>query len=553
MRSTASLILLVLSGCSFSSQEGYYDSDWDPPKVSSVSPDGEEGNVGTGTATISGSKFGEDASKIVVQFGDENAKILSLTDTSIEVEVPAGPLTGGKVDIRVATETGFVVADDAYDYDVGPYQDEASYVQVNNFFESCYGGLSSRLDDEWANKLGALPCQDIAYIGQAGLDGAAERLNFKYPRFHGSSIGFYGGADLGGSDWKISRPGSLNFPSGIDDLHEDLGQVTLRQPAKAGDTYCSDLDALAEFRYGGGAPTYVNEDGETVTGFYSGSSVQVSSLPVAYDGDSCPDRFSYDLGEMAFCAPLPEDGIPSYVYQADWPIPLNFFDPNGDLEPAEVELSVSKVGIESLPIVLPEPLVVHVTEGMAYEESGFTNTRPNGEVEVATDLWSLAPIDPCFDDNGDGETLDDVAFRLEWQPSQAELPEVGGEIKAIESYVRVTLTSLSLTWLGPTAYPVRATITVPDNAGADTNDGTSFLEIPASVLQQFPDVDAAVAPSASNPNAGFLVITVERVTDYVVDTAGRTDLVFSYVTGDFGFFSYSSSLSEGSDCAAATE
>ena len=77
------LALLVLSGCaSLTPIEPYY-ANWDPPTISSLSSDGEDGNIGGSTITIEGSGFGDEGDDLVVQFGDDNATILEVEDGQI--------------------------------------------------------------------------------------------------------------------------------------------------------------------------------------------------------------------------------------------------------------------------------------------------------------------------------------------------------------------------------------------------------------------------------------------------------------------------------------
>jgi hypothetical protein len=536
-------LLLVATGtvaCAPWEQAENYYADWNPPSVSGLSATSEEGNLGGATITISGSGFGTDPSQIVIQFGDENAEIVSLEDGAATVKVPAGPITGGPVDVRVATATGFTTASDPYTYDLGSqYEDQVGYVQVNNFWESCYGGLSDRLDDTY----GATGCTSIAYIGYTGIDGEAEALTFKYPRMHAQNIGFYGGADHGNRDWVIERPGQINYVFGVDDLHKDIGEVVLHNDVWDGEAWCPDLDSLAAYRYGGG----VAADGDGADRVYDPVDISVSTV---VDGSSCDvgDAGSYDMSELHFCTAPPEaDAAPDYVYSPDWPVPKNFFagKRNDYTKPTALDFTASKVGIDALGLTLPESVVLYNDEGMDPVIEG---------AEGAADLWSLSSPQGCFDDSGGSESLDDVAFRFSWVPSDVDYPDVSdscgvGEVCAVQTYVRMTLTEININWFGPTAYPVRATMVVPDRHAFDDSlgdAGRSTLEIPASVLYQFPTVELPQATGIGGggllestvSDYGYLIVTFERVTDYTIGSSAGGTVVFSYTTGDFGFLGW---------------
>lgn len=524
-----SLFLLLLAGvgCATQSKFDPYYENWDPPSVSTLSVVSEAGNIGGGVLEILGSGFGSDAAKIVVQFGDDNADILSIEDGRLEVVVPQGPITGGAVDVRVATPTGYAVAEDAYTYDVGElYAEQIGHIQVNNFWESCYGGLSGRLDETY----GSTGCTDIAYLGYAGIDGVAEALSFTYPRLHSENIGFFGGTDQAGSDWVIERPGQLSFAFGVDDLHQDIGPVVLENDLWEGDGWCPDLDSMASYRYGGGRADY--PDAVTISG------------ASAIDGVNCDigDEGAYDLSKLQFCTTPNDDGAPSYVYAPDWPVAKNFFagKKNDHTVPATITIRAPEVGIEGLEVDLPESVIV-------YNEQGFEPVIAGQD--GAQDLWSLSALQGCFDDEGGAESLDDVALRFAWDRSKVSDDdgtfdcEEAGELCAQSTYVRLTLTSLSMNWFGTVGYPVRATIVVPDG---ERRADRGTLDVPASVLYQFPTVRAPgggglggdTLESSTVSNWGYVVMTFERVTDYAIRTDAGGTVVFSYTTGDFGFFNW---------------
>ena len=117
----AKLLLLcglpsLLVACQGEDLSEYYTGS--PPDVTGLSVDSEPGNVGGQVATLSGSGFGDDPGGVTVVFGANNAELLSVSDSSIELVIPRGPLEGGAVDIRVGTTGGQTTAEGLYTYDV---------------------------------------------------------------------------------------------------------------------------------------------------------------------------------------------------------------------------------------------------------------------------------------------------------------------------------------------------------------------------------------------------------------------------------------------------
>lgn len=550
------LLLLTLTGCALSINEvPYYGNRWDPPVVTGLSDTSEVGNVGGQRVEISGSGFGEEATEISVLFGNHNAEILEVSDTRIEVVVPGGPITGGPVEVRVLTGSGYGVSPEPYLYDVGSvYDNQSIYVQVNNFWESCYGGLSSRLDDEYRS-LTDLQCDTLAYLGYSGITGVATGYGFAYPRAHTEYIGFFGGTDQGGPEWVIERPGQISFTFGVEDLWEDIGPVYLHNPwwseELEGQTgYCADVDSLAAYRYGGSAE--FDPYSVTSAGFAAGAEAtdQEAAACEAIQADGgmeadceCEDGSRlYWLDRMEFCTMPDADGVANGVYEADWAPNQNFFAAaRRNLRAVDITLEAPGLGLTEgleVPLALPESLVV-------YNDEGFTPITT--DYETAGDLWSLLPMEWCFDDDGNGERADDNALRFSWTPSNVELTSAGtGGVVEANTYVRVTLTSLVLNWFGTTAYPARATIVVPDDHEFSNRTGFSHVDIPAEVMWQLPTVQAPESSGRSTSDYlpstvadfGYLILTFERITDYRVQTPDGRDLVFSYSTGDFGFFDW---------------
>lgn len=512
-------VFLILLGCSvFSSLDDYYDK-WSPPDVSDVSPNSEAGNLGGQVVTISGSGFGDSADELVVLIGSRNAEILSVSDGSVTVTAPPGPLSGGATDITIATSTGYTILDGAYTYDVGEgYEEQVGYVSINNYWESCYGGGSQRLNDEYAS-YGDLGCGSFPYIGTTGLDARADALSFAWPRMHTELTGFYSATDFGAGEWKIERPGQIGFLFGVDDLHQDIGSIYLYNDYWDDTEFCPKIDKLNE--------------GEVVEGRCTEE-----------------DNPYYAVSSLELCSYNDEYGVPTYSYAADWPVLYNFFDFNENRNTsAEIELDIPEAGIEDQTLLLPEPLIVYATEGI---ESPLEAGQP------AEDVWSLGTLETCFDDDGDGEQLDDVALAFEWQPAMNEDEySQGGNIIHARTFVRMTITQLPLAWFGAWTYPTRATITVDDRHGYTPGTGSSRLEVPAWVMYQFPTTvfpGSIGGQTRFDPSQGYVIIEIQRTTDYTLDNTNEAlekdeepyePIVFSYTTGDFGFYAWSNPMDDG--------
>lgn len=544
-------LLLLLTACNpISVPVDYYDGRWDPPTVEKIEAAAQVGNVSGQTATISGAGFGTEAEKVLVQFGNRNAVITAITDGEITVVVPPGPVGGGDVAVLVGTYTGFAsgtytyeMGDDVLEGDGQGSEGQVGYVLVTNYWESCFGGLSPRLEETYGTG-NFTDCQTFAYLGSTGITGAAEAIEFAAERLHAPSQGWSGAADLGDGEWRVERPGELAYFSGLEDFHVDLGTVTLTNEYWSdSDGYCVDLSETAAYRYGGGDPDY--PDAVTLTG---------AGLPVVTDADehgNCEEGRAYEADTLQFCQRDSSDGVPEYIYETDWPINEDFFE-NGkhsnqtkdhNLQPVDVELHLPDVGVDSVKLSLPEPLVVYNTEGF---DEIFTDGTPG-----AQDVWSAyGTMQHCFDDDGRSEDLDDGALTFEWPVTDVEYSELEDPILGVRTYVRVSITELSLGWFGGINYPVRATITVPDEL--DTYRGTgpdgkqqtrSRLTIPASVMYQLPTIKfpaagglggAGLVVQEADDHYGYMFIEVQRVTEYTIQT-DKGPMVFAYVTGDFGF------------------
>lgn len=534
-------LTLLLTGCGLAGQQSTaYYADGTAPAVASVTPSAEIGNLGGAVVTVAGSGFGTDAAGVLVQFGDHSAEIVSIADDSIEVVVPAGGMGGGPTRVRVATAGGFADVPGGYEYDVAlgtstvagagdGLREQAGYVQVNNYWESCYGGLSDRVSSA---------C-NISYIGYSGLEGRAELLGFAYPRLHAPSIGWWltGGApDLGGGEWTVSRNASTPFAFGHEELRRDMGRVHLRRPTdeQPKNSACMDLDATAIYRYGGG----IEGADEPATW----SQAQLPKHSNADAADECADtEVFYDAGTLEFCTRADAEGAQTYDYSADWPVKADFF---GDkkrsdttLEPVSVLLDLPDLGLSEQKLALPANLVVYATEGF--------------ELAAGEELWgAFGTLEHCFDDGSGGEDLDDVALRFEWEPADKDFAsDVEGSVVASRSWVRFTITALPVGWFGSVGNSVRATITVDDRHEFDRSSERSVLDVPSAVLYQMPSTrPPANATAVYAPENGYLSIAVERTVEYTVATDSG-DVVFSYTTGDFGLYDWVNPTTDGChDC-----
>ncbi len=536
-------LLLALGACSLTEAPvDYYQGRWDPPTVSSVDAAKQGGNVGGRTVTINGSNFGDDPAKLMVQFGNHNAEIVSATDSAIVVEVPAGPLGGGVVPVTVATYDGYATGE--YDYSIADTLSgegdgttgQVGYVLVSNYWESCLGGRSGRMSDDYGATFDQ--CMDIAYVGASGTSASAEAIEFAVERLHAPTQGWSGAADVAAEgEWAVERPSESPYIGGTDDFHVDLGSVTLTNEywsKEVPDGYCVDFSPTATVHYGGGDEAY--PDAQTFGG------AQFPDESEAGQDRSCesPARW-YASDTLAMCSRPDSAGIDGFVYDGDWPINANFFQANDrNSVPVDVKLSMSNVGVSGVALTLPEPMVVYNTEG--YDE--IITDMPG-----AQDAWgAFGTMQHCFDDSSNGERLDDVALRFEWAPSVVEYPAPSGQVLGVHTYVRASITEMTVGWFGGLNNPIRATITVPDDNDAfNTTDVNgkrvthAQLEVPASVMYQFPSVKfpggGALGADIVNDGAthyGYMFIELQRVTEYTVQSDAGP-VVLAYVTGDFGF------------------
>ncbi|MFH1463431.1 MAG: IPT/TIG domain-containing protein [Pseudomonadota bacterium] len=526
------ILALAASGCAFmdGNLEPYY-ADGEGPSISGLDVTSESGNIGGGSTTISGSAFGSDVNKIVVLFGDKNAEITALSDSSITVTVPPGPVSAGKVAISVATEAGYdVFGDDdsesGYIYDRGPTYDDDPMGETLYDDENAYVVLQNYRDSQWAS-----------WVGLTGVGAFAEFLEFAYPRYHTQDIGVAMALDQAPSDaWVVQVPGQVNYIMGLEELRHEVDDFVIWNHENDG-----------KFDY-----------------------VDAESLDSARPADE--NTLVYERNQLHVCEEPWKDSRDKGRYSSEWPITYDFFDEDtseGSDGLAHVTLDFSgdygvvfADGSSTTDLELPPPMIVRGTEGFKGGTADGAWTLTNQGVGL---------FDACFDDDDDDDsdtTLDDVALRWEWEPLPAEFDDYvaaaagAGNLLDVQSYVRINLTQLSIGWIGGESYPIRATLVVPDDNNYDPETGRSSAEMPVDVFYQFPTADVFIGGSGpmgasyddpTDPRWGYTFVSVDRITEYRLQTSPKKgvglqgDLVLAYATGDFGLFSYEHPL-DGDRC-----
>jgi hypothetical protein len=542
----------VLSVTLFGCVEGgtpYYSDDAAAPSVGSVDVASELGNTGGTEVVITGSNFGNDLG-VVVYFGSLNAEILSVTDTEITVLSPRGPIQGGDVTVRVGTVGGQDEVEGLYTYDMGAlsHPNEVGYVVAMNYWTSCYGGLEDH----------GVGCSDIVWNGFSGITGNSEFFDFSFSRVHSQTAGFYGGVDVSIDDWTLETPGQVTFPYigfAIEDLRQTVSdganadggfdfQLT-NDVWRDDDNFCANVDNQLSWHSPGfdGRETFLYTSDKTVLD----------------SDDDCGEEGSrgieYHVGTLRYCETDEYQEAHTYEYEADWPVPESFFaggrGASGVFKESEVALTIADAGIHDVALALPAPIEVHVTKGI-------------GAVADNDTLWSIGSFEGCFDEDGDGLTdLDETALVFEWEAADAGNLTLNDDVLAANSFVRFTLTYMSFSWLGPDAYPVRASITVPDDYNVDEESGLSVMEMPVELFYEFPSADIDWSSSSdfgdtvtytfgdpTKAGWGYVVLEVTRTTEYEVaapdfegdvlldDPSKPPVVVFAYVTGDFGIYDW---------------
>jgi len=575
--STMLLIGLSLIGCDGDGDLPSYYQGGSGPEPTAISQHTEAGNVGGDVVRIVGKNFGGDHDAVTVVFGSQNAEIISVADDELEVRVPQGPIQGGKVIVTVGTVGGQGVVPGGYNYEVGDLLDnEVGYILVNDQWQSCLGGVGKAS--------AGVGCETIAYNGYTGIEGRAVFFDgVKFPNVHSMYVGWAAGSDMSWGEWKIQAPGqmpnSFDMETAFENLHFDgvsgfslyneaWDSQSLREDQD--EEWCTQINQLDRHRFGGGVvdgmympPVEVSGAGQVVS-----DTMGTSFLRDATSGDEvCSDsagQRAYQRSNLTFCETQEADKVNTYAYAADWPVGESFFGSKktndgetvfDETSSSQISVNVPRAGLNQS-IRLPPPITV-------YGSSGFDIGGVGGDKS----LWGLVDLESCSDSNGDGLFgLDDKAATFEWKPYSGDLTS-GGLVSGARTYVRVTLNVLDIGWFGGVGSSIRASITVPDDHGYDPETNRSSVEIPSWVLYQMPDItnswgtenNLGGSPSFSwgspeRSDYGYLVVTVDRVTEYAIRSAKLGgDVVFAYASGDFGFMGWRNPVLEPDDCSDCSD
>ena len=503
------LCLTALVGCVSVEAPGPYYANRVDPAVDSIEPAAEFGNMGGQTVTITGSNLGSDAANVVVTIGGHNATVVTATDSTLVVVTPMGPMSGGQVDLVVATDKGMLWKEDAYSYGVEPYavrkagsrlySDEAAYISVENLWTSCLGGMW----DHGSDDLAGAGCDTVAYVGATGISGGSEWWKSPWPRGHNDQVGWVGTSDFPGA-WTVQSGYQMTGVTGYDKIRRRVGGVTLTNDAW------------------GSRVAHVDPD----------------------PNDTDASTVDYQVNTLQFCEDFTPDAGGSSRYTADWPVKEDFFQSdasNNDahFDPVTVGLTVGdpNIGLNNAQITLPGQMKV-VAQG------GFSDPVAWG---------ATGALDACLDANGDGAAmLDESGIVLTWDPIGPDANLGGPDVTAYQSYVHVSITWLPLGWFGLSPGGPRASIVVPDDNGR--------VEIPNSVMYQFPSPNFDYASFSDiskqghlgtwDDDAAYLIVEAYRFTDLrIEDPARHQPVVMSYVTGDLSFVAgWSNPLERGDDC-----
>jgi len=503
-------MLALTAGCADVSFTDYYPNDGaDGPSVDEISPTSEAGSWGGQTVTITGSGFGETENLLLIS--QHNVEIVSWSDSEIVAISPDGPITGGKTGVLVATAEGWDELGDeddesGYVYDMAElsdasYDGENGYILLQNFYNSCYGGLS-------ADSIPGAGCETISYIGQSGLDGTAEFYKLVYPRVHTTGAGFVSGGLPVGNEWRVAAGSgaATAFPSGIDDLRERIGSFTMVNEEWAGVDQCVDLE---------------------------------NGTPVK-DTQCGPGTRKYDIGEVQFCEDVDASDGANYTYLADYPVDHDFFSGATPLTGGTVVFDSDDNRIDGLELTFPPPLIIDAEAGVGDEE-----------------VWMVSgELASCPDTTGDGEALlNEPGLIVTWDPIP-DPDSIGGQCDTSDcevtaaSFVQISMSYLNMGWFGGEGAGVIADIVVDDQSGRVT--------VPNDVLYQFPTPNSAWSNSNQTTgtgylgtvesNAAFVVLEFTRITDYRIDDGEGNVTVVSYVTGDFTFPAWTNPAESGDDC-----
>lgn len=549
MRFILPLSSVLLAACAENLTD-YYENAASAPQISGIDVSSEIGTVGGQTVVISGANFGGDPAAITVQFGNQNATVISADNTSITVLSPSAPIQAGTVPVKVGTVGGQFRMDDAYTYEVPHRADnQLAYLTIANDSLSLYGGIHSDLGGD-----------TFSYTGETGIEGRAEGLNFAFPKAHMpfslGKGGFASATDISIGEWVVQVPpvaaNGFDQENNTENLRVDIGNVSIKNPALSGE-WCADLTGLASFVYNGGD--------EYLPGDTSNPSLQGLKYPNAtvYSDDilasegSCDGSASqtYALDTLNFCETHEYESVNTQLYEAEWMAGVNFFqDENGDMSAAvPVEVTIPGAGITDAQLTIPEYV--------------------NFEDDLVDDVWIVG--DPlyngaCADDDDIDRVVSggDAAMRLRWTPSAVE-HVLDDTVTDVQTYVKINVNYFALGWLGGEGTPTVATITVYDDNNYDEETGYSYLDLPAWVLYSFPSVDLSYGyedtgfgsfwtgwGSPSYAYYGYVIVTTDRITEYTL--AGKVgdqegDVVLAYSTGDLYFYLWDNPLDSKDTCS----
>lgn len=161
LRLSPLVLYTVLLACK---REPYFEGTGPVLAEAPLSPAWENGNLGTAIrlpdgadarelteeqrdalddfiVTVSG-QFGDCAQPSVL-FGGKHATIVDVTEQSIELLTPPGPVRGGLVEVQVACEGGVTAVADAYDYILGRVDEDGEARRLEPLFENEYASFAA--------------------------------------------------------------------------------------------------------------------------------------------------------------------------------------------------------------------------------------------------------------------------------------------------------------------------------------------------------------------------------------------------------------------------
>ncbi len=504
MKKSIALLVLSLTACNAGERVPYYQ-DIGNVEISGFDGEASEpGNIGGYEVTLLGSGFGTEAGQVTVQFASLNAEVLEVSESSITVLSPKGPITGGLVDVRIATPNGQAELLDGYSYDVPTVtDDQAGYVVINDFW---------RADDD--PESGSIP----VYFGEAGLDAELEWYDFAFPRAHSGSFGFAGGTDWSPGEWSVQIPSYRPFVQAVDTLRKPLpNDFALTNASNSGAT-CVEIDG--------------NE-------YLEGA-----------DCNNSANRL-YEHGRLDFCEVQAFEESTNR-YGVDWPVSEPFFAGLGETDselPYQRRVSCTN-GLDDDGDGLTDG-----QDPKCHPEIGLDATG-TGFSDEDLILRFPEPMQYTYEGAGSlaGPQLSSCAsseqgsvFVLEWMPSSVEYTD-HPKVVAADSHIRVTVSTWFAGWFGTESFPIQATITVPDEYDVDPETGMSRVSFPVDIANQFPSFRNALVAACTGgtcnyrsveDNNGFVIVSASRVTEYRLSAPDHPyntggDLVVAYVSGGFG-------------------